>query len=59
LSDAYTQVRLIEAIRNIPAQRTKLFPFLYESVEEAQPIKELLPNLVKKSKREFQGLSSI
>lgn len=50
LSDAYTQVRLIEAIRDVPAQWTKLLPLLNKSMEETQSIQELLPHLEEKPK---------
>ena len=40
------QVRLIEAIRNVPAKRPKLAPLLNQCVEETQPKQQLLPHLL-------------
>lgn len=48
LSHAYVEVRLIEPIGDIPAQRPKLFPLLNKCMEEAKPKEEFLPNLVTK-----------
>ena len=36
LTDADTQVRLIEAVGNIPTKWTKLSPLLHQSMEEAE-----------------------
>ena len=36
LSDRNPEIRLIEAIRNIPAQRSKLLPLLHQGMEETQ-----------------------
>ena len=48
LSHTNTQVGLIEFIRNIPAKRTKLSPFLYNTVEEAESKEKFSPCMLKK-----------
>ncbi len=45
LPHANTEVRLIELIRDVPAQSPKLPPLLDQGVEEAQPKQQLLPCL--------------
>jgi len=45
LSDTNAQIRLIKSIRNVPSQWPKLFPLLDKSMEEANPVQELLPDL--------------
>jgi len=42
LSDGDTQVRLVEAIRDVPALGPKLPPLLHQSVEETQTKQQLL-----------------
>ena len=45
LSHADPEVTLVELVRNVPAKRTKLSSFLYQTVEEAQSKQHLLPSL--------------
>ena len=45
LSHAYSEVGLVELIRNVPAQRTELASLLNECVKETQAEQQFLPNL--------------
>ena len=45
LAHAYPKVGLVELIRNIPTQRTKIPPLLNERMEETQTEQQFLPNL--------------
>lgn len=42
LSDTDSQVRLIEFVRNVPSEGTKLSPLLHYAVEETQTKEQLL-----------------
>ena len=45
LANAYPKVGLVELIRNIPTQRTKIPPLLNERMEETQTEQQFFPNL--------------
>ena len=45
LAHADTQVGLVEAIGDVPAQGAELAPLLHQSMEETQPEEEFLPDL--------------
>jgi len=46
LSHADPEIRLVELVRNVPAERTELATLLHQGVEEAQSEQHLLPSLL-------------
>lgn len=47
LSDTDSQVCLVEFVRNVPSEGTKLSPLLYNAVEETQTKEQLLERFLK------------
>lgn len=47
LSDTDSQVRLVEFVRNVPSEGTKLSPLLHNTVEETQTKEQLLERFLK------------
>ena len=47
LTDAYSQIGFVEAVGDVPSERTEFSSFLNESVEEAESEKQSFPNLYK------------
>jgi len=45
LSQRYAKIRLVESVRNVPAERTELATFLHDGVEETQSVHELVERL--------------